>query len=146
MKKGQNFRVFIGGQCVAGAKSMTFEETAELEDISTKDSSNSAKESEMKSKSWNGSVEALVINETDSTGRTLSYFLSTILAGQPVTVKFTETEGNQNRSEVSSSELVCSGQAIINDLTIKATVNEQISISIKFIGYGKLNNTQKDDD
>lgn len=146
MKKGQNFRVFIGSQCVAGAKSMTFEETAELEDISTKDSSNSAKESEMKSKSWNGSVEALVINETDSTGRTLSYFLSTILAGQPVTVKFTETEGNQNRSEVSSSELVCSGQAIINDLTIKATVNEQISISIKFIGYGKLNNTQKDDD
>lgn len=144
MKKGQNFRTMIGGQCVAGAKSMTFEETAELEDISTKDSTNASKDSTMKSKSWNGSVEALVINETDSTGRTLSYFLSTILAGQPVTVKFTETEGNQNRSEVSSPEIVCSGQAIINDLTIKATVNEQISLSAKFIGYGPLSKSFKE--
>ena len=138
MKKGQNFRLLIDGLCVAGAKSCTVEETAELEDISTKDSTGMAKENTLKSKSWNGSVDALLINETDSTGRTLSYLLSKIISGENVTVKYTETEGDQNRTEVSQPEMVCTGQALINDLTIKATNGEEISISVKFLGYGEL--------
>lgn len=144
MKKGQNFRLFVATQCVAGAKSCTIEETAELEDISTKDSDNMAKESTLKFTSWNGSVDALVLNETDSTGRTLSFFLSQVLSGTPVGVKFTETQGVQNRTEVSQPEIIYSGSAIINDLTIKATVNEEISLSAKFVGYGQLTKTVKE--
>ena len=72
MKKGQNFRLFIDGLCLAASKSCSIEETAELEDTSTKDSTGMAKESTMKSKSWNGSADALLFNETDYTGRTLS--------------------------------------------------------------------------
>ena len=138
MKKGQNFRLFIDGLCLAASKSCIIEETAELEETSTKDSTGMAKESTMKSKSWNGSADALLFNETDYTGRTLSYLLSKILSGENVTVKYTETEGDQNRTEVSQPQMVCTGQALINDLTIKATHGEEISISVKFLGYGEL--------
>lgn len=141
MKKGQNFRLFIDGLCLAASKSCSIEETAELEDISTKDSTGMAKESTMKSKSWNGSADALLLNESDSTGLTLSYLLAKILRGTNVTVKYTETEGDQNRTEVSNPEMVCTGQALINDLTIKATNQEEISISVKFLGYGELTKT-----
>ena len=145
MKKGQNFRLFIDGLCLAASKSCSIEETAELEDISTKDSTGMAKESTMKSKSWTGSADALLLNETDSTGRTLSYLLSKILSGENVTVKYTETEGTQNRTEVSQPEMVCTGQALINDLTIKATNGEEISLSIKFLGYGSLTKSIRGD-
>ena len=53
MKKGQNFRCFIDDKCVAAAKTCSFEEAAELEDISTKDSTGSAKQNSTKGKSWN---------------------------------------------------------------------------------------------
>ena len=145
MKKGQNFRLFVNNKCVAGAKSCTVEETAELEDISTKDSTGMAKENTLKSKSWNGSADALLLNETDSTGRTLSYLLSKILSGTNVSIKYTETEGDQNRTEVSQPEMVCTGQALINDLTIKATNGEEISLSIKFLGYGSLTKSIRGD-
>ena len=62
MKKGQNFRVFIDDKCVAASKTCSFEETAELEDISTKDSTGSAKQNSTKGKSWNGSAGALGLN------------------------------------------------------------------------------------
>ena len=146
MKKGQNFRLFIDGLCLAASKSCVIEETAELEDTSTKDSTGMAKESTMKSKSWNGSADALLLNETDSTGRTLSYLLSKILSGTNVSIKYTETDGDQNRTEVSQPEMVCTGQALINDLTIKATNGEEISLSIKFLGYGSLTKTVKESD
>lgn len=143
MKKGQNFRLFIGTMCVAGAKSCTIEETAELEDISTKDTTGMAKDNALKSTSWNGSVDALVINETDSTGRTLSFLLSQIIAGTTVQIKFTETSGAQNRTEVVGSELTYTGNAIINDVTVKATAGEETSISAKLMGYGPLTKSLK---
>ena len=99
----------------------------------------------MKSKSWNGSADALLLNETDSTGRTLSYLLSKIISGTNVSIKYTETEGDQNRTEVSQPEMVCTGQALINDLTIKATNGEEISLSIKFLGYGSLTKSIRGD-
>lgn len=146
MKKGQNFRCFIDGKCVAAAKTCSFEETAELEDISTKDSTGSAKQNSTKGKSWNGSVDALVLNTTDTGAQALDYFIKQIVSGTPVGVKFTETEGDQNRTPVAdpANEIKVTGSALINDVTIKSTVNEEISLSIKFIGYGPLTKTVKE--
>ena len=144
MKKGQNFRCFIDDKCVAAAKTCSFEETAELEDISTKDSTGSAKQNSTKGKSWNGSVDALVLNTTDTGAQALDYFIKKkIVSGVPVGVKFTETDGEQNRTLVAdpSNEIKVTGSALINDVTIKSTVNEEISLSIKFIGYGPLTKT-----
>lgn len=146
MKKGQNFRVFIDDKCVAAAKTCSFEETAELEDISTKDSTGSAKQNSTKGKSWNGSVDALVLNLTDTGAQALDYFIKKIVSGVKVNVKFTETEGDQNRTPVAdpANEIKVTGSALINDVTIKSTVNEEISLSIKFIGYGPLTKTVKE--
>ena len=147
MKKGQNFRCFIDDKCVAAAKTCSFEETAELEDISTKDSSGSAKNNSTKSKSWNGSVDALVLNTEDTGAQALNYFIKQIVSGKTVSVKFTETEGDQNRTPVAdeSNEIKVTGSALINDVTIKSTVNEEITLSIKFIGYGPLVKSVKEE-
>lgn len=141
MKKGQNFRVFVDGLCIAAAKSCSLEETAELEDISTKDSTGMAKENSVKGKGWNGSADALVLNEFDETAKTILPLLNAIIAGAPVTIKFCETTGGMNRTAKTDSEVTYTGYAIINDVTLKATVNEEISLSVKFIGYGPLNQT-----
>ena len=147
MKKGQNFRCFIDDKCVAAAKTCSFEETAELEDISTKDSTGSAKENSTKGKSWNGSADALVLNTNDTGAQTLSYFLKKIVSGTRVSVKFTETEGDMNRTAVAdpTNEIKCTGSALINDVTVKSTVNETVTLAIKFIGYGNLDKTVKEE-
>ena len=147
MKKGQNFRCFIDDKCVAAAKTCSFEETAELEDISTKDSTGSAKQNSTKGKSWNGSVDALVLNTTDTGAQALDYFIKKIVSGEKVGVKFTETEGEKNRTAVSdaTNEIKVTGTALINDVTIKSTVNEEITLSIKFIGYGPLTKSVKEE-
>ena len=146
MKKGQNFRVFIDDKCVAASKTCSFEETAELEDISTKDSTGSAKQNSIKGKSWNGSADALVLNLNDSSALNFENLISKIIKGTLVSVKFTETEGDQNRTIVSAdkNEITVSGKALINDLTIKSTVNEEITVAIKFMGYGPLIKTVKE--
>ena len=140
MKKGQNFRLFLDDQCVAASKTCSFEETADLEDISTKDSTGSAKQNSIKGKSWNGSVDALVLNTSETDAKSLVYFIKQIVSGMPVSVKFTETEGDQNRTQVdeAQNEYILTGKALINDVTIKSTVNEEVTISIKFMGYGAL--------
>ena len=146
MKKGQNFRVFIDDKCVAASKTCSFEESAELEDISTKDSTGSAKQNSTKGKSWNGSADALVLNLNDSSALNFENLISKIIKGTLVSVKFTETEGDQNRTIVSAdkNEITVRGNALINDLTIKSTVNEEITVAIKFMGYGPLTKTVKE--
>ena len=146
MKKGQNFRVFIDDKCVAASKTCSFEETAELEDISTKDSTGSAKQNSTKGKSWNGSADALVLNFNDSDALNFENLILKIIKGTLVSVKFTETEGDKNRTIVSAdkNEITVSGKALINDLTIKSTVNEEITVAIKFMGYGPLTKTVKE--
>lgn len=138
MKKGQNFRLFIAGLCLAASKSCTLEQTAELEDISTKDSTGMAKENTVKGKAWNGSADALLLNETDTTGKTLKDLLSAIIAGQTVAIKFTETDGDNNRTVKTDKEVEYTGNAIINDITVKCTAKEEITFSVKFQGYGPL--------
>ena len=146
MKKGQNFRVFIDDKCVAASKTCSFEESAELEDISTKDSTGSAKQNSTKGKSWNGSADALVLNLGDSVALNFENLITKIIKGTLVSVKFTETEGDQNRTIVSAdkNEITVRGNALINDLTIKSTVNEEITVAIKFMGYGPLIKTVKE--
>ena len=146
MKKGQNFRCFIDDKCVAAAKTCSFEETAELEDISTKDSTGLAKRNSTKGKSWNGSVDALVLSAGDPDALDLADLISMIIRGTLFPVKFTETEGDKNRTIVSDDKnaITASGKVLINDLTIKSTVNEEITVAIKFMGYGPLTKTVKE--
>ena len=140
---GQNLRLFIGTKCVAGATSCTFENTTEFEDTSTKDSDSKGKEQKPKRNTFNITVEALVVNETDSTGYTMSSFVSQVITGSPVQFRFTETNGSQNRTQVTQPEMAYSGTALINDLTIRAETDGKVKISCKMIGYGNVSKTYK---
>ena len=144
MIKGQNFRLMLGGKCVAGATSCTFEDVTEFEEISTKDSTGLGKEQTPKKNTFNISVDALVLNETDSTGFVLSGFLNAVIAGTTLSFKCTETNGDQNRTALTTPDVTLSGSAMINDLTIKATVDGEVQLSAKLIGYGQLSKFYKE--
>ena len=140
---GQNLRLLLGNKCVAGATTCTFENTTEFEDNSTKDSDSKGKEQTPKRNTFNIIVEALVLNENDSTGFTMSSFLSAIIAGTPVQFTFTETNGAQNRTQNTSPEIKYTGQALINDLTIRSENNDMVKLSCKMLGYGNPTKTYK---
>ena len=140
---GQNLRLLLGNKCVAGATSCTFENTTEFEETSTKDSDSKGKEQKPKRNTFNITVEALVVNETDSTGYTMSSFVSQVITGSPVQFKFTETNGSQNRTQATQPEMAYSGTALINDLTIRAETDGMVKISCKMIGYGNVSKTYK---
>ena len=144
MIKGQNFRLMLGGKCVAGATSCTFEDVTEFEEISTKDSTGLGKEQTPKKNTFNISVDALVLNETDNGGFVLSGFLNAVIAGTPLTFKCTETNGDQNRTALTTPDVNLSGNAMINDLTIKANLEGEVQISAKLIGYGNLSKVYKE--
>ena len=143
MIKGQNFRLMLTGKCIAGATSCTFEDVTEFEEISTKDSTGLGKDQTPKKNTFNISVDALVLNETDNDGFTLRAFLSAVIAGSPLSFKCTETNGEQNRSALTNPDVTLSGSAMINDLTIKANVEGETQLSAKLIGYGQLSKIYK---
>ncbi len=140
---GQNLRLFIATKCVAGATSCTFENTTEFEETSTKDTDTKGKEQTPKRNTFNITVEALVLNEDDSTGYTMSALLSQVISGSPVQFKFTETNGSQNRTQVTQPGMMYSGTALINDLTIRAETDGKVKVSCKMIGYGNVSKTYK---
>ena len=140
---GQNLRLLIGNKCVAGATTCTFENTTEFEETSTKDTDTKGKEQTPKRNTFNITVEALVIDENDSTGFTMSSFLNSIIAGSPVQFTFTETNGAQNRTQNTSPEIKYTGQALINDLTIRSENNDKVKLSCKMLGYGNPTKTYK---
>ena len=140
---GQNLRLLLGNKCVAGATTCTFENTTEFEETSTKDTDTKGKEQTPKRNTFNITVEALVLNEDDSTGYTMSALLSQVISGSPVQFKFTETNGSQNRTQVTQPGMMYSGTALINDLTIRAETDGKVKVSCKMIGYGNVSKTYK---
>ena len=140
---GQKLRLLIGNKCVAGATTCTFENTTEFEETSTKDTDTKGKEQTPKRNTFNITVAALVIDENDSTGFTMSSFLSAIIAGTPVQFTFTETNGSQNRTQNTTPEIKYTGQALINDLTIRSENNDKVKLSCKMLGYGNPTKTYK---
>lgn len=140
---GQNLRLFIGTKCVAGATSCTFENTTEFEETSTKDTDTKGKDQTPKRNTFNVTVEALVVNENDSTGYTMSSFVSQVISGSPIKFTFTETNGSQNRTQNTSPNMKYSGSALINDLTIRSETDGMVKISCKLMGYGSITKSYK---
>ena len=140
---GQNLRLIMGNKCVAGATTCTFENTTEFEDNSTKDSYLKGKEQTPKRNTFNITVEALVVNESDSTGYTMSSFLSLVISGSLVTFTFTETNDAQNRTQNTSPNMKYTGSALVNDLTIRSETDGMVKLSCKLMGYGNLTKIYK---
>ena len=60
VKKGQNLRVIIAGKCVAAAQSCNIQMQLQLEETTSKDSTNDWAEYSPVGHNWSGSVDALV--------------------------------------------------------------------------------------
>ena len=134
--KGQNLRLMIDGKCVAAATSCSVHLTASLEDASTKDNTGDWQEQEATGKSWDMSVDALVVvDKTDTTG--LQAFDITKLIGTTVEVTFQQTEGDQNRIAAANGTKF-TGKAIVNDVSITAGNRQNATYTCQLTGNGEL--------
>ena len=138
--KGQNLRVLIGGKYVAFATSCTVHASLNLEESSTKDSTNNYTEQTPTGISWDMSCDALYSVDTDATGVNGINALDTVLAQQRVQVQFEQTQGEKNRVAVSGGA-VYSGYAWINDISINAANRQNTSYTIQLTGDGELAKT-----
>lgn len=138
--KGQNLRLLIGGKCVAFATSCTVHVSLNLEESSTKDSTNNFTEQSPTGISWDMSCDALYSVDADATGVNAISALDTVLAQQKVQVQFEQTQGDKNRVAVSGGA-VYSGYAWVNDISINAANRQNTSYTIQLTGDGQLSKT-----
>ena len=138
--KGQNLRLLIGGKCVAFATSCTVHVSLNLEESSTKDSTNNFTEQSPTGISWDMSCDALYSVDADATGVNAISALDTVLAQQKVQVQFEQTQGEKNRVAVSGGA-VYSGYAWVNDISINAANRQNTSYTIQLTGDGQLSKT-----
>ena len=138
--KGQNLRLLIGGKCVAFSTSCTVHVSLNLEESSTKDSTNNFTEQTPTGISWDMSCDALYSVDADATGVNAISALDTVLAQQKVQVQFEQTQGEKNRVAVSGGA-VYSGYAWVNDISINAANRQNTSYTIQLTGDGQLAKT-----
>lgn len=138
--KGQNLRLLISGKCVAFATSCTVHVSLNLEESSTKDSTNNFTEQSPTGISWDMSCDALYSVDTDATGINGINALDTVLAQQKVQVQFEQTQGEKNRVAVSGGA-VYSGYAWVNDISVQASNRTNTSYTIQLTGDGQLSKT-----
>ena len=135
--KGQNLRIRLGGKCVAFATNCVVHASLNLEESSTKDSTNSATEQTPTSVSWDISCDALYSVDTDATGVNGSEALDMVLAMQRVEVEFDQTTGEKNRTSVTGG-VKYSGYCYINDISITAANKQNGTFTIQGTGDGEL--------
>ena len=135
--KGQNLRITIGGKFVAFATSCTVHTSLNLEESSTKDSTNNFTEQTPTGISWDMSCDALFSVDADTTGQNGVNALDMVLAQQKVQVQFEQTQGEKNRVPVAGG-VVYSGYAWVNDCSVTAANRQNASYTIQLTGDGPL--------
>lgn len=135
--KGQNLRITIGGKFIAFATSCTVHVSIDLEESSTKDSTNNFREQQPTGIGWDISVDALYSVDTDPTGKNAVDALDIILAQQKVGITFEQTSGEKNR-QTSTGTVKYSGDAWVNDVSVNAPNRQNASYSLQAQGDGPL--------
>lgn len=125
---------------MAFATSCTVHVSLNLEESSTKDSTNNFTEQTPTGISWDMSCDALYSVDADATGVNAISALDTVLAQQKVQVQFEQTQGEKNRVAVSGGA-VYSGYAWVNDISINAANRQNTSYTIQLTGDGQLAKT-----
>ena len=132
--KGQNLRVKIGTTYLAYGTTCSVHASASVEDSTTKDSSPDStvtdgklwQENEVTQLSWDFSSSRLVaLNDTNLFD----------LIGDEVDISFDYTSGPQNQT---TGQTVCSGKAIINDISVNAPNAANVEYTIQGTGTGAL--------
>lgn len=135
--KGQNLRITVGGKFVAFATNCTVHVSMNLEESSTKDSTNNFTEQTPTGISWDMSCDALYSVDADVTGKNGVDALDMVLAQAKVAVVFEQANGEKNRVPVSGAAIY-SGNAWVNDISINAANRQNASYTIQLTGDGQL--------
>jgi hypothetical protein len=135
--KGQNLRILLGGKCVAFATSCTVYASLNLEESSSKDSTNNFTEQTPTGISRDMSCDALYSVDADATGVNGIAALDMVLAQQKVLVQFEQTQGEKNRVPVTGS-VAYSGYAWVNDISVNAGNRQNTTYTIQLAGDGEL--------
>lgn len=139
--KGQNLRVFYDNKCVAYATSCQLQVSANLEDVSTKDSTGGWDDQEIVGKSWSMSVDALYsAGGTDATGLNAEEMLDMLLAGKQVSLRFCPTGGINNRDILSGKSSMAEyyGLAFVSSINVTAANKSNASYTASMTGNGSL--------
>lgn len=139
--KGQNLRVmFDSGDpeapnpCVAASTNCVVHVSAQVQESTTKDNENDWVENEVVGLNWDVQVDALVIeNDQSSTGVGLRY----LAVGLLYTLIFTRTTGTKNRHDI-SGEIAYRGAAVLSDLQVNSPNQDIATYTAKFSGNGEL--------
>lgn len=135
--KGQNLRLTLGGKFIAFATSCTVHVSTDLEESSTKDSTNNFREQQPTGIGWDLSVDALYSVDTDATGLNAVDALDIILAQEKVGVTFEQTSGDKNR-QTTAGNVQYSGYAWVNDVSVNAPNRQNANYRLQAQGDGQL--------
>lgn len=135
--KGQQLRLTLAGKFIAFSTNCTVHTSLNLEESSTKDSTNNFTEQTPTGISWDMSCDALYSVDADTSGKNGVDALDMVLAQQRVLVQFEQTQGEKNRVPVAGG-VVYSGYAWVNDISINAPNRQNTSYTIQLTGDGPL--------
>lgn len=144
MKKfinGSNLRVFVGGKVVAAATTCTVTINNVIESADTKDNEGVWDEGEITGKNWSMSVGALMPVGGDNAAADIKDLTAAVLEDSTVEVKFEQTNGAKNRTEVTGEgkDIVSlGGKAFIESLSLNADAKKNASYTANLKGDGAL--------
>lgn len=128
--KGQNLRVFVGGNVVAEATSCTITLTNNTEEVSTKGDTGLASRPQTTTKSWQVQVDSMYIDDIIS-------FLNAIKSGTAFTLKWDKTSGDNNAA-AQNANLKRSGSALLTDATFVFEDRKYSTKQLTFTGSGAI--------
>jgi hypothetical protein len=130
--KGQNFRVLMGGAAIPEATNCSITMQGNAEDTSTKDTEGLYTQQTVTSSSWSVQVDTF-----QGEAAQLRAIIRTFNAAAAIAVGWDQTAGAQNRV-AQNANFKRSGQALLNDFTMKFDDRVTVATSLQFQGTGAL--------
>lgn len=130
--KGQNFRVLMGGAAIPEATNCSITMQGNAEDTSTKDTEGLYTQQTVTSSSWSVQVDTF-----QGEAAQLRAIIRTFNAAAAIAVGWDQTAGAQNRV-AQNANFKRSGQALLNDFTMKFDDRATVATSLQFQGTGAL--------
>lgn len=142
MLKGQYYRLFIRTStiadyvAIAAAKELTLHVSAQVEDGSTKDTTDEWTEQDVTGLSYDISSNSLVLSEDDTlTTKPLNDLELIFEGGNKVYWEIARASGTNNRE---IGDILCSGSAYISQLQVNAANRQNATIAMTLQGYGEM--------
>lgn len=130
--KGQHFRFLENGAAIPEETNVSITLTGNTEDTSTKDTTGLYQQQTVVSQSWSAQVDTF-----QGSAAQLRAILRKFNAATAIAVGWDQTGGDENRVP-QNANFKRSGQALLNDFTMKFDDRVTVATSLQFQGTGVL--------